>query len=160
MVKLRGRGQFYRSLGNAHIDALVAFGAALFQSDFQLVDTGRFYKYGQRFFGIFLFDAQAAGNVYIKNHIFAVAPNALHFALQSAVEVVAVHFFPLQKIAVFYVLFKILQRNEIIVLPVFFIAPRFATGAGNGKLQIQVLLFQQMLHDSGFATSRWCRKHN
>jgi hypothetical protein len=73
---------------------LFGFSAAVVQPGFKHLDRRYFNKNSEGFFTKIFFQVQPAFHIYIEDHIFSFAPDALNFRFQRTIKISFIDLFP------------------------------------------------------------------
>ena len=120
-VEAGGETQFVFCFGYPLLDFLGGVGASALQAFAQGFNGWGLNEEGKRLVAKLLFDVQATNDVYIKKDGFALCPDALHFAVERAVETTGVDFFVFQKFACRDAAFEFFFGEEVVFFAMLFL---------------------------------------
>ena len=93
--------QFVVGFGDALLELVFNFCAALGESFHEHIHTGWSKEYGEGLVSELSFEVESPFDIYIENNGFAIGPNLFHFAPEGSVKDAGVYFFVFEEGPVF-----------------------------------------------------------
>ena len=127
-VETGGEAQFVCGFGEPFFDFLGRVRTPACQAFAEGINGWGLDEDGECLCSEFLFDVQPAEDVHVKEHGIAFCPDALHFAVESAVITAGIDFFVFEEIARGNAVFEVFRGEEVVFLAVLFRAPGGTAG--------------------------------
>jgi len=150
VVELGGEGELVGGFAYAFVDDLGGVGGATLEAAAQLVDAGGLDEDAEGTVAVVAFDVDAALDIDVEDDVLAEGELRLDLGCEGAVEAVLIDFLVLEELAAGYLRAELVGGDEEVIYAVLLGAARGAAGGGDGEVEVEVLLAQEV-DDGGLA---------